>query len=48
MNAAILGIDTATVNERLVAHIVMSVAEREREIISQRIAEASRKRRKRG
>jgi len=34
-----LGIDTATVNGRLVANIVMSVAEWEREIISQRTAE---------
>ena len=35
-----LGIDTATVNGRLVANIVMSVAEWEREIISQRTVEA--------
>ncbi|GLI00672.1 recombinase family protein [Phytohabitans aurantiacus] len=34
-----LGIDTSTVNGRLVANIVMSVAEWEREIISQRTAE---------
>ena len=34
-----LGIDTATVNGRLVANIVMSVAEWEREIISQRTTE---------
>ncbi|MBD0324634.1 MAG: recombinase family protein, partial [Aldersonia sp.] len=35
-----LGIDTSTVNGRLVANIVMSVAEWEREIISQRTVEA--------
>jgi DNA invertase Pin-like site-specific DNA recombinase len=34
------GIDTGTVNGRLVANIVMSVAEREREIISERTIEA--------
>ncbi|WP_212993703.1 recombinase family protein [Actinoplanes auranticolor] len=35
-----LGIDTGTVNGRLVANIVMSVAEWEREIISERTVEA--------
>ncbi|MEU2661213.1 recombinase family protein [Micromonospora sp. NPDC007220] len=35
-----LGIDTSTVNGRLVANIVMSVAEWERDIISQRTVEA--------
>lgn len=35
-----LGIDTGTVNGRLVANIVMSVAEWEREIISERTIEA--------